>query len=156
MMSWFLWLLLGVTLIAGVYSYFFLARFREIIGCHIGMNITMTVSGLFGIASGIVFTYQFPSIYTVVTIINTLIAVIIGVLFGALGDFQTVISGGISGVMAGIMGPMLGAMVDKPFLLMTFITILSLFSFAVICFSISLEETEQKETSEDGMERGKD
>ncbi|MED0678569.1 hypothetical protein P4S83_16045 [Aneurinibacillus thermoaerophilus] len=156
MMSRFLWLLLGVTLIAGTFFYFFLARFREMIGCHIGMNITMTVSGLLGIASGIVLAYQFPSIYTVVTIINTLIAVIIGVLFGSLGDFQTVISGGISGIMAGIMGPMLGAMADQPFLLLTFITILSLFSFAVVCFSISLEEREQKESSEDGMERGKD
>jgi hypothetical protein len=145
-----------VTLIAGAYSYFFLARFREIISCHIGMNITMTVSGLLGVASGIVLVYQFPSIYTVVTIINTLVAIIIGILFGTLGDFQTVISGGISGMMAGIMGPMLGAMADKPFLLLAFITILSLFSFVVVCFSVSLEEGEQGETSKDGMKRGKD
>jgi hypothetical protein len=59
MMSWFLWLLLGVTLIAGACSYFFLAKFREMIGCHIGMNITMTVSGLLGVASGIVLAYHF-------------------------------------------------------------------------------------------------
>jgi MFS family permease len=154
-MSLFLWLLLGIILIAGAYSYLFLIRFREIIGCHIGMNITMAVSVL-GIATGIVLAYQFPSMYTVVTIINTLIAMIIGILFGALGDFQTVISGGISGMMAGIMGPMLGAMVDKPFLLLVFMTILSLFSFAIVCFSMSLEEGEQKGTSEEGMERGKD
>lgn len=54
MISWFLWLLLGVALIVGTYSYFFVVRFREIIGCHIGMNITMTVSGLPGVALGIV------------------------------------------------------------------------------------------------------
>jgi hypothetical protein len=149
MMFWFPWLLLGVTLIAGAYSYFFLARFREMIGCHIGMNITMTVSGLLGIASGIVLAYQFPSIYTVVTIINTLIAAIIGVLFGALGDFQTVISGGISGVMAGIMGPMLGVMIDKPLLLLTFITIFSLFSFTVVCFSMKVEEGTEPEILKD-------
>jgi hypothetical protein len=92
-----------------------------------------------------------------VTIINTLVAIIIGILFGALGDFQTVISGGLSGMMAGIMGPIPGAMADKPFLLLPFITtLLSLFSFVVVCFSVSLEEGEQGETSKDGMERGKD
>ncbi|GEN35788.1 hypothetical protein [Aneurinibacillus danicus] len=155
MISWFLWGLLGVALIAGAYSYFFLTGFREMIGCHIGMNITMTASVL-GIATGIVFAYQFPSIYTVVTIINTLVAVMIGVLFGSLGDFQTVISGAISGIMAGIMGPMLGAMADQPFFLMTCITIVSIFSFVVVCFSVRLEKEEQKGASENGMEREKD
>jgi hypothetical protein len=146
-MSWFLWLLLGVNLIAGACSYLFLTRFREIIGCHIGMNITMAVTGLLGTATGIVLAYQFPSSYTVVTIINIIVTVIIGVLFGMLGDFQTIISGGISGFMAGIMGPMLGAMADRPFLLLIFITVFSLFSFAVVCFSMNLEEEEeQKET----------
>jgi hypothetical protein len=155
MISWFLWVLLGVILIAGAYSYFFLTRFREMIGCHIGMNITMAVS-ILGVATGIVFAYQFPSNYTVITIINTLMAVMIGVLFGSLGDFQTVISGAISGIMAGIMGPMLGAMADQPFLLMIFITIVSLFSFVVVCFSVRLEKEEQNGTSEDGMKREKD
>lgn len=92
-----------------------------------------------------------------VTILNTLVAITIGILFGALSDFQTVISGGLSGMMAGIMGPIPGAMADKPFLLLPFITtLLSLFSFVVVCFSVSLEEGEQGETSKDGMERGKD
>lgn len=143
-MFWFLWLLLGITLIAGAYTYLFLMRFRKMIGCHIGMNITMTMSGLIGIATGLVLVYQFPSSYAAVTIISTLVAVIIGVLFGALGDFQTMISGGISGFMAGIMGPMLGAMNDRPLLLLTFITIFSVFSFAVVCFSMSLEEEQEE------------
>ncbi|WP_035101353.1 hypothetical protein [Aneurinibacillus terranovensis] len=137
-MAWVVWCILLINLLMGISCYKFLKRYRRVIDCHTGMNVAMTASGTLGLVTGMILMYQFPVHYSMITIFTTLIAIVIGILFGALGDLQSIIAGASGGIMVGIMSPMIEAMADQPFILIIFITVLSLISFGFLCFSIKL------------------
>ncbi|WP_232695913.1 hypothetical protein [Brevibacillus daliensis] len=135
-MYWMAWVIFFSYLITGMGAFLYLFKFRRLIGYHFGMNVAMTASGVFGLATGIVFSYLFPGEYTLLTIVTTVLAVAIGVVFGALVDYQTVITGVSSGVMPGLMGPMIGMMADQQVLLILFCTVLYYGSFGLLCYSV--------------------
>lgn len=121
--------------IAGV-AFFYLYKYRKLIGYHLGMNIAMTPSGIISIATGLILIYHFPLHFTEITILTTVIGIIIGIAFGALVEYQTVIMGFSSGVMGGIMAPMIGDMAQHSLLLIGFTQVLLVILMGMLCFSI--------------------
>jgi hypothetical protein len=134
-----IWLvLLLCTIGAGMVSYFYLHRVRRLIGYHLGMNIAMTSSGVIGLSLGSILGAQFQHFTGLIIIINTLFSIFIGLIFGALVDYQTLLTGVSSGLMSGLMGPMIGFHTHDPMLIAGFCTILALFSFFLLCYSVKV------------------
>ncbi|AJS58834.1 hypothetical protein [Paenibacillus sp. IHBB 10380] len=130
------WVFLAVIIGSGLIAYIYLNKLRKIIGYHLGMNIAMTTSGVYGLAIGAVLGAQYHQSSSVVTIATTLLAVLIGVLFGSLIDYQTLVAGVTSGIMSGLMGPMLGMHSNDPMLIAVFCTILVPVSSFMLCYSV--------------------
>lgn len=130
------WALSGIILIITFASYWYLYKVRNLIGYHLGMNIAMISSGVFGLALGSVLGARFYIHPEWTIIVTTLIAMLTGILFGSLVDYQTLISGISSGIMGGLMGPMISFHIHNPFPIMLFCTLLVFLTFGLLCFSI--------------------
>ncbi|MGF7050533.1 prepilin signal peptidase PulO-like enzyme (type II secretory pathway) [Paenibacillus sp. DS2015] len=132
------WIFLVIIMGSGLIAYVYLHRFRQLIGYHLGMNIAMTTSGVYGLAIGAVLGLQYHHNTAIVTITTTLLAVLIGILFGSLIDYQTLLAGATSGIMAGLMGPMLGMHSNDPMLIAVFCTLLVPVASFMLCYSVKV------------------
>ncbi|MBE4909407.1 hypothetical protein IMZ08_15250 [Bacillus luteolus] len=115
--------------------YLYIFRIRKLIGFQLGMNISILVGGMMGIASGVLLVSMYPFHFATVTIVSTLIGMGIGALFGALFDYQTLLTGFINGMMMGIMAPMIGAVLEGSESFILFIEILFICSSLLVITS---------------------
>lgn len=109
--------------------YVYVRRRRKLISIHLGMNISMALGGLVGLATGIFLILQYPFHFTAITMAAALTGMGAGALFGVLFDYQTMLTGLINGMMMGLMAPMLGAILTDPYF---FTVILEVFIFLII------------------------
>ncbi|MCM3172333.1 hypothetical protein [Paenibacillus sp. MER 99-2] len=134
-----LFILVNVLLCAGLIgSYMYLRRLKNLIGYHLGMNISMTVSTVSALSIGGLWGYQFPYYSTWVTIIATVIAMLIGMIFGALVDYQTIVTGVSGGIMAGLMSPMVVMHSHHPVPILIFCIFLFFFAILMLCTSVKV------------------
>ncbi|MFI2859164.1 hypothetical protein ACH6EH_18870 [Paenibacillus sp. JSM ZJ436] len=121
-----------------VTTYVYLKKLKNLIGYHLGMNISMTISTVSALSLGPLWAFQFHHHSSWITMIVTLAAMTIGMLFGALVDYQTVVTGISSGIMAGLMGPMIIMHSFDPIPLLCFTLFLFFFSLIMLCTSVKV------------------
>lgn len=134
----------GISFISVLYGnfvlfivlYIFIFKLRRMIGFHLGMNIAIVTGGLIALTSGILLIFQYPFLFTFITILATCIGMVTGAIFGALFDYQTMLTGLINGLMAGIMAPMLGAIMTEHVYFMVILEALIFLMIIIIGISI--------------------
>ncbi|WP_458127002.1 hypothetical protein [Paenibacillus sp. Z3-2] len=114
--------MLCVGVIAG---YMYLKKLKNLIGYHLGMNISMTVSTVSALAW--------------ITIVVTVIAMLIGMIFGALVDYQTIVTGVSGSIMAGLMSPMIVMHSHHPLPILIFCIALFFFVIIMLCTSVKIK-----------------
>ncbi|MFD2700574.1 hypothetical protein ACFSVM_08830 [Paenibacillus shunpengii] len=127
--------MLGVGITIG---FVYLRKLRNLIGYHLGMNISMTISTVSALSLGALWGFQFPQYSGWVTILATIAAMLIGLIFGTLVDYQTIVTGMTSGMMAGLMGPMIVLHSNTPVPLLLFCLFLFFFSIIMLCSSVKV------------------
>lgn len=134
-----LFIITNVTLCVGIFAgYMHLRKLRNLIGYHLGMNISMTVSTVSAIAFGGLWGLQFPYYATWVTIIVTIFSMVVGMFFGALVDYQTIVTGVSGGIMAGLMSPMIVMHSQHPVPILIFCIFLFFFAIFMLCTSVKV------------------
>ncbi|MFD1735424.1 hypothetical protein ACFSCX_02505 [Bacillus salitolerans] len=121
-----------ITLLVYLYVY----RFRKLIGFQLGMNISTMVGGFLAIMTGVIFIYQFPLKYVLITIVTTFIGMTFGALIGGLFDYQTLLTGYVNGMMMGIMAPMIGAAAKGDPIFLLFLEVIFIFSLFLLLLSV--------------------
>lgn len=138
-MNIYMFILLNTILSMGIIlSFFYLKRLKNLIGYHLGMNISMTVSTVSALSFGGLWGYQFPHESGWVTIATTLAAMAIGMIFGTLVDYQTVVTGISSGIMAGLMAPMIVVHSPDPAIMLSFCILLFFIAIFMLCTSVKV------------------
>ncbi|MCM3782135.1 hypothetical protein M3231_04065 [Neobacillus mesonae] len=127
--------LLGVGIAVG---FIYLKKLKNLIGYHLGMNISMTISTVSALSFGALWGFQYPQHAGWVTIFATIAAMVIGLIFGTLVDYQTIVTGVTSGMMAGLMGPMIVMHSPDPVPLLLFCLFLFFFSIIMLCSSVKV------------------
>ncbi|MCZ8536310.1 hypothetical protein M9R32_03745 [Paenisporosarcina quisquiliarum] len=119
--------------------YFYIRKFKKLIGFQLGMNISVAMGGMAALLTGVLLLQQYPFHFTLITLISTTVGLMVGALFGLLFDYQTFVTGLTNGAFIGLMSPMIGTVVEMPTLFNWFLH--GVFALCLLTIVISIKRS---------------